>query len=81
MILDNVGNIIESLNHWCKANMNVENKNLGFSVLNIFKKSSNKRSKVSDCITVIGVTQAMLIGKIRINLTFGIFPLSLYLTL
>jgi hypothetical protein len=47
--------------------MDVENTNLGFSVLNIFKKSSNKRSKVSDCITVIGVTQAMLIGKIRIN--------------
>ena len=37
---------------WCAVRnlfkMDVENTNFGFSVLNIFKKSSNKRSKVSD---------------------------------
>ena len=43
--------------------MDTENTNPGFSVLKVFKKSSSKRSKISDCIAVIGVTQAMLLGN------------------
>ena len=34
-----------------------------FSALNIFKRQDSKRSRVNDCIAVIGVTQAILIGK------------------
>ena len=44
--------------------MDIENSELGLSIFNIFKRSQHKRSKVKDSIAVIGVTQAVLIGRL-----------------